>query len=761
MQWNVRFLCVLLALSFGFVLPAEETFLDVDSPFPKIVLVKNATGEIQKTTLKSVRLEDDNLQGEKLEGGVFLAARNLVVALLPAYPDQPGAYDSDGVKRAIRFLEGIPADLKARADVTPRVLVLWDDLLKTTKAREEKQAEEKQKKTAQLMEERKSEIGRRREKWLEEAKDFLKPRSDEQLTQLKREGEALLIQKVENPGEIEEYLAVLSQVLPVERGGPLPDLEKVKPWQGDLIPEEGLVWFGGGVYLVSLLLLLFGLSYLSNLFACLQGRSWVKAALYGLLAPFFFAGLYYLWWPSSGHGSRCEPGESDQFKELGEYLKNLAKPAYYLPAKEFVIPARDLANGLLFKMTPTDKSVGYLKGRMGMGQLTTENGRWGWSQGISLLGLPFQIPLLIEGPVPEPENWNNPKIDRVKIGQLQLPEGLASPISEAMLATFRTALQTTGLQSLRIRAGDSNSLIIVIRASGTRPVLQVETKHEEDAQKRKAVRTHKKEIAAEELAKEYLAILEGKGEKESLDYADRYILIDGYVRRVDSGNEYSGGSKAVTGFAKTPTADKVGGQMSGDRFDEFELENFCNDRVLIKCLIKSKSVFAMDSATSHEADPQSIVPETGEPLRGGDIYWGPRANLIHDEPLVKRGQRVRFLTEGRVEIFKSSGKILVLVKGIRLDDASQISCYDPHQVIDFKPLAPVVVGDNDFDLDAKSTSNLPLSFQSSDPTVAEIYKGRRVKIKKAGETVITAAQEGNSSWLPAAVSQALRVEPSK
>ena len=405
-------------------------------------------------------------------------------------------------------------------------------------------------------------------------------------------------------------------------------------------------------------------------------------------------------------------------------------------------------------MTPTDKAVGYLKGRMGAGQLTVENGKWWWSQGVSLLGLPFQIPLLFEGGVPDPDNWNNPKIERVKIGQLQLPGALASPISEAMLGTYRNALQSAGLQSLRIREGNDNRLMIEIPISGTRPAFQVEAKHQGSTEKNKVVRTYKKEITAEELAKEYLSSLD-MGERSK--YVDRFILIEGYVRRVDSGNEYSGGSKASGGFGQKPNADQPGGQMAADRFDEFELENWTNDKVRIKCLIKSKSVFAMDSGTSHEADPQSVVPETGEPLRGGDIYWGPRANLIHDEPLIKRGQRVRFLTEGRVEF---SGKE-VLVKGIRLDDPSQISCYDPHQGIDFKPLASVVVGDNDFDLDAKATSNLPVSFQSSDPAVAEIYKGRRVKIKKAGETVITATQEGNNSWVRASASQTLRVEPAR
>ena len=136
-----------------------------------------------------------------------------------------------------------------------------------------------------------------------------------------------------------------------------------------------------------------------------------------------------------------------------------------------------------------------------------------------------------------------------------------------------------------------------------------------------------------------------------------------------------------------------------------------------------------------------------------DVYWGRRVNNVQQEPIIKGGMRVRFRTPGRVQ-----GKN---VYGIRLDEPGQIECYDPQQIIEFSHINPVTLGDSDFQLQAKATSNLPIYFVSSDPSVVEIYKGNRAKIKKVGQAVVTAVQEGNYSWLKATASQTISVEPAK
>ena len=76
-------------------------------------------------------------------------------------------------------------------------------------------------------------------------------------------------------------------------------------------------------------------------------------------------------------------------------------------------------------------------------------------------------------------------------------------------------------------------------------------------------------------------------------------------------------------------------------------------------MIKSGKVFVMDSR--------------------GDHYEGPHANTTQAEPIVKKGQRVKFLQEGRIESAEIKNNV-VEVYGIRLDDPNQdIQVYDPTQ----------------------------------------------------------------------------------
>lgn len=79
-------------------------------------------------------------------------------------------------------------------------------------------------------------------------------------------------------------------------------------------------------------------------------------------------------------------------------------------------------------------------------------------------------------------------------------------------------------------------------------------------------------------------------------------------------------------------------------------------------------------------------------------------------------------------------------------------------VISFSALSTRAVSDAPFNLTAKSTSGLPVSYSSSNPAVAEII-GNLVTIKSQGSTTITAMQAGDATT-PAAtpVQQTLTVE---
>ncbi|MGN6180725.1 MAG: gliding motility-associated C-terminal domain-containing protein [Mucilaginibacter sp.] len=81
------------------------------------------------------------------------------------------------------------------------------------------------------------------------------------------------------------------------------------------------------------------------------------------------------------------------------------------------------------------------------------------------------------------------------------------------------------------------------------------------------------------------------------------------------------------------------------------------------------------------------------------------------------------------------------------------------QTVTFASLPSKKVGDPDFLLAATSTSGLPITFSSSDPTIANIINNNEVQILKPGNVIIIASQEGDADYEPASVQQSLIVYP--
>ena len=71
------------------------------------------------------------------------------------------------------------------------------------------------------------------------------------------------------------------------------------------------------------------------------------------------------------------------------------------------------------------------------------------------------------------------------------------------------------------------------------------------------------------------------------------------------------------------------------------------------------------------------------------------------------------------------------------------------QSITFEAIPPITFGTPFLSLSATASSNLPISFTSSDPSVA-LVDGTRLTILKAGTTTITASQAGNDMFESAA-----------
>ncbi|MTI40808.1 BspA family leucine-rich repeat surface protein, partial [Fulvivirga lutimaris] len=82
------------------------------------------------------------------------------------------------------------------------------------------------------------------------------------------------------------------------------------------------------------------------------------------------------------------------------------------------------------------------------------------------------------------------------------------------------------------------------------------------------------------------------------------------------------------------------------------------------------------------------------------------------------------------------------------------------QTITFSALGNVTYGDDNFELSAVASSNLPITYTSADPSIATI-SGNTVTIVGAGSTSITASQSGNDNFAAAPdVSQLLIVNKS-
>ena len=79
------------------------------------------------------------------------------------------------------------------------------------------------------------------------------------------------------------------------------------------------------------------------------------------------------------------------------------------------------------------------------------------------------------------------------------------------------------------------------------------------------------------------------------------------------------------------------------------------------------------------------------------------------------------------------------------------------QTINFEAIPKKKFKDAAFNLKAAANSGRPITFTSSNSTVATI-SGKRVTIRAAGEATITATEPGNSEWMPVVATRKLEVQ---
>jgi hypothetical protein len=216
-----------------------------------------------------------------------------------------------------------------------------------------------------------------------------------------------------------------------------------------------------------------------------------------------------------------------------------------------------------------------------------------------------------------------------------------------MSALVQTGLSAAGLAGIKARSDTSQTLILTVPSSGTRPELATKTKT-----KTETTATYRREISAEDLAKVFV---ENKGS----EFSGKFVVIDGVVEKIYSGSEFSGSGVATTGDSSNKGKKDV--KISDDRFDTFYLQGmnsygYRKDPLYIKVIIKSPDVFVMDNY--------------------GDIYKGPNANIVKEKAFIKKGYRVKFLKEGRVQSDQIKNNEIE-VYGVELDGDGDIQCFDP------------------------------------------------------------------------------------
>ena len=641
--------------------------MDLESPFIKIALIKSSTGGVEAREVTKAKTIGDKIEFITIKGGVAIFPAIDVLALLPKIPESGVGYQLKDVDEAIRLLESLPPDIKQRPEASTEALQKWKDLKKPAEEADRKRKQEEAEAVAQkAIEEKKAAEEKikveldRLSSWFKEAADFQKPRSEEELEKLRVEGQNFLRNKTGDTAKVYDCLAVLSQVLPKEKGGPLPDLAKLSEVQPNIAPDDLLVWVTAGILIVSFFGLLMGLSFTSSGMTRLREGAVLGGVVFGGLGLTILTGLAAIWWPMSGDGENISIAISPSMERTIIFAKNSVKPAYYLPSSESKASGLEFASSLLASLPPSADSSGMLKGKLKEGTFWIKADAWMWKQPVTALGIPIPVSFMFQGKIPKAAVWSDVSIEKVSLGRLTLPESLGSVFCDGMKSALQSGLSSGGFASIKATQMDDGQLLISTQASGTKPKVEIKEEEKEVVNEVKPDATkavYRKMITAEGLAQEFQ---KGHGK----EFIGKFILLEGFVERVESGSEVSGvpaASKQV-GMKKNKTKDEGSllpkGEFGQSTYDSFYLRTGSKP---IRCLIKSQFVFVQDERK--------------------DIYLGPSADTIAAEPFIKNGYRVKFLTEGRVEEVNRYGEIEVY--GIRLDPdklKEQIEIFDPNEV---------------------------------------------------------------------------------
>ena len=609
--------------------------MDLESPFLKAALVKGVTGAIEEREVTKAKIVGDKIEFITTKGGVALFPATDVSAVLPKLPSAGVVYQMGDVDEAIRMLESLPADLKQRPEASIETLQKWKDLRKPAEEADAKRREEDKKALDEKLKQEEAKIN----DWMKDVADFQKPRSEIDLASIREQGKKFLDLKVGDERKVREGLDLLAQVVGKEKGGPLPDLVKLNEVQSRLVADDLLVWVVVGVLAISFFGLLIGLSFTSSGLTRMREGAILGGVVFGGVGIATLAGLAAIWWPVGGESEPIGLTVSPEMERVVTFAKNSVKPVYFLPSIEFRVPSHDFATGILSSLPPSEESTGMFKGKLKEGKLWVVKDRYIWGQPVTALGIPIPVSFVFEGKIPSPESWQEVTPDRVSLGKVVIPEPLGSVFAESMKAILQDGLNSGGLSGIKAKSGEGNDLIVSTQSSGKKPVLA-------------AITSYRKEISAEDLAKVFVG-------NKGAEFNGKFVLIEGVVDKISSGSEFSGIANA--GLGDPLKKEKASQKIKDDQFDVFYLHGmdsygYRKDPLYIKLVIKSPDVFVMDSY--------------------GDVYKGPNANIVKEKALIKKGYRVKFLKEGRVQSDQIKNNEIE-VYGVEIDGDGDIQCFDP------------------------------------------------------------------------------------
>ena len=608
--------------------------MDLESPFLKIALVKGAAGAVEDMEVSKAKIIGDKIELTKSQGGVALFPVSDVVGLLPKFPDGGVVYQLKDVDEAIRFLESLPAELKQRSEASTEILQKWKDLRKPAEEADAKRREEEKRAQQEKLKQEESKIN----DWMKDVADFQKPRSEADLAQIREQGQKFLDLKIGDERKVRDGLALLAQVVGKEKGGPLPDLLKLNEIQPKLIADDFLVWVAVGVLAISFFGLLIGFSFASSGVTRFREGAMIGGIVFGGVGIAVLVGIAAIWWPVRGEGEPVGLTVSPEMERVVTFAKNSVKPVYFFPKMEFKVSSHDFATGLLASLPPSEEAAGMFKGKLKEGKLWIAKDRYIWSQPVRALGIPLSVYFTFEGKIPNPESWKEITPERISLGKVVIPEPLGSAFIDSIKTAFQGGLSSGGFSGIQAKTSEENKLIVSTPSSGQKPTIA-------------ANNNYRKQITAEDLAKIFIA-------NKGAEFNGKFIEIEGVVTKINSGSEMSGSKNAAPGDSLNK---KEGLRIKEDQFDIFYLNGMESygsrkDPLFIKLIVKSADIYSMDSH--------------------GDIYRGANADIVKEKAFIKKGYRVKFLKEGRVQSDKIKNNEIE-VYGVEIDGDSDIQCFDP------------------------------------------------------------------------------------